>query len=128
MSAAASEALLARKERLAGEVTRRFYDERPELAARGGSDGQERLRQDVRQTVEQLAPAVGLGDPTLFRDYVRESVGQRPDAGDRVERLRLLQLIRDVLDDHVPGPFLIEAHECLRLGIREVGEDHRESA
>lgn len=128
MSAAASEALLARKERLEGEVTRRFYAERPELAALGGSDGKERLRQDVRQTVEQLAPAVGLGDPTLFRDYVREAFGRPPDARDRVERLRLLELIRDVLDDHLPGPFLLAAHECLALGIREADEDHRRHA
>ncbi len=126
MSAAASEALLARKERLADEVTRRFYSERPEGSGGEPPSDRERVLQDVRIVVEYLAPAVGLEDPALFREYVRRLLSPTTGLGlasgdDRSEHVRLLRLVRDALEHHLPGRFREPARACMEAGLDLAG-------
>jgi hypothetical protein len=66
----ASEALLARKEQLAIAITDSVYAARPELRERYGEIGITKCREDMRYTIEHLAPAVALAEPQLFVSYV----------------------------------------------------------
>jgi hypothetical protein len=66
----AAAALLARREELAANITAALYAERPELLERYGEQGRRKCLQDMRYNLEHLAPAVALGDPSLFARYV----------------------------------------------------------
>lgn len=66
----ASETLLARREELASAMTDALYAERPALLERYGAGGVARCREDMRYTIEHLAPAVALEDPQMFVRYV----------------------------------------------------------
>jgi hypothetical protein len=70
LASRASEALLARKEELALAVTDALYDAHPELGPRYGASGRAKCLQDMRHTLEHLAPAVALAEPVLFVRYV----------------------------------------------------------
>ena len=67
----AASRLLADKHVLADEVTRRLYDEMPELTDRYGPVGREKCYQDIHYTIDHLIPAVDLGRPSLFAGYVQ---------------------------------------------------------
>jgi hypothetical protein len=67
----ASERILARKETLAAGITEALYERNPSLLERYGVAGREKCLQDMRYNLEHLAPAVDLGDPSLFARYVR---------------------------------------------------------
>lgn len=99
----ASEMLLARKEELAMAVTDAMYAARPELRERYGEIGVARCREDMRYTIEHLAPAVALGEPTLFGGYVTwliELLRARSIPADDV-RLSLISL-REILGARLP--------------------------
>jgi hypothetical protein len=66
----AAAALLARREELAGAITAALYGERPGLLERYGERGRRKCLEDMRYNLEHLAPAVALGDPSLFARYV----------------------------------------------------------
>ena len=68
--AQATESLLARKEEFALAITAALYDARPDLVSRYGSAGREKCLQDMRHSLEHLAPAVALAKPVLFERYV----------------------------------------------------------
>ena len=67
---ATSEMLLARKDELASIVTDALYAAHPEFLDRYGAVGRERCLEDMRHTLEHLAPSVALGEPQLFAGYV----------------------------------------------------------
>lgn len=69
-AARAADTLLARKDEIAETVTESVYAARPDLLARYGAAGRAKCVQDMRYTVEHLAPAVALGEPALFTRYV----------------------------------------------------------
>ena len=66
----ASDSLLARKEELALAITDALYAAHPRLTTRYGPAGREKCLQDMRYTLEHLAPAVALAEPVLFVRYV----------------------------------------------------------
>jgi hypothetical protein len=68
--AATSEVLLARKDELASVLTDALYEAHPEFRDRYGDLGREKCLQDMRYTLEHLAPSVALGEPRLFAQYV----------------------------------------------------------
>jgi hypothetical protein len=67
---AAAEALLLHKEALAQAITVSLYGERPELLVRYGERGRVKCLEDMRYNLEHLAPAVALGEPSMFGRYV----------------------------------------------------------
>ena len=92
LAEAASASVLERKEELAAAITTALYRERPELLERWGEAGRAKCLQDMRHNLEHLAPAVALGDSTLFARYVvwlRDMLASRGiPAGDVVDSLR----------------------------------------
>lgn len=56
---------------LARDITAALYTELPELEARYGERGRIRCLEDMNFNLEHLRPAVELGQPHLFGDYVR---------------------------------------------------------
>lgn len=67
----ASTSILDRREELAREVTEALYAQDPTLIQRYGDAGRAKCRQDMHYTLEHLAPAVALDDPSMFVSYVR---------------------------------------------------------
>jgi hypothetical protein len=97
---AASEALLAHKERIVIGVTDTMYAEMPDLQTRYGPIGRAKCLQDIRHNVEHLAPAVALNEPALFSKYVtwlRDMLGSRNVPASDV--LRSLEVMRRVVHD-----------------------------
>lgn len=89
IGAAASDALLARREDLARAITEALYAEMPELTAKYGDRGRAKCLEDMRYNLEHLAPAVALGEPTLFAGYIvwlRDMLDARGIAMDEVRR------------------------------------------
>lgn len=115
---AASEALLAGKEELARAVTDALYAERPDLLETWGERGRRHCLQDVRYTIEHLAPAVALEQPELFAAYttwLRSMLGARGIPVDDVRRT--LELTRASLADHLPGEQAEPALAALTEGL-----------
>lgn len=99
----ASETLLAAKEELARAVTDTLYAERPDLLETWGERGRRHCLQDVRYTLEHLAPALALERPELFTAYttwLRDMLGARGIPLDDVRRT--LELTRAALADYLP--------------------------
>lgn len=69
-AARAADSLLARKEELALAVTEALYEAHPDFGPRYGAAGRVKCLQDMRYTLEHLAPAVALAEPVLFVRYV----------------------------------------------------------
>lgn len=70
-SRAAAEALLFDKETIARSVTKRLYDQYPDLIPKHGERGRLKTLQDMHYNIEHLIPAVDLEQPELFATYVR---------------------------------------------------------
>lgn len=104
MSDAAAEALLSRRDELARAITDALYAELPELLTKYGAAGRAKCLQDMRYTLEHLAPAVALGEPVLFERYV--------------------EWVRDML--HARGVPAGELRRCLELARATI--EHRLSA
>jgi hypothetical protein len=66
----ASDSLLDRKDELADAITEVLYHRDPSLTQRFGESGRAKCRQDMRYSLEHLAPAVALHDTSLFARYV----------------------------------------------------------
>ena len=66
----ASASLLDRKDELAEAITKVLYAADPSLVTRFGDIGRAKCQQDIRSSLEHLAPAVALDDPSLFARYV----------------------------------------------------------
>ena len=66
----ASASLLDRQDELARAITDVMYDSDPTLTTRFGEAGRVKCLQDMRYSLEHLAPAVALDDPSVFARYV----------------------------------------------------------
>lgn len=98
----ASEALIARKEELAREITVALYVAHPEWLERYGAVGRDKCLQDMRYTIEHLAPAVALGEPQLFAGYCRWLIDLLRPRGIPAQHVRdTLAVVRRVLGDRL---------------------------
>lgn len=68
---AAGQRLLDEKEPLARAITAALYERMPELLERHGQRGRAKCLEDMHYNLEHLAPAVDLGEPVMFANYVR---------------------------------------------------------
>jgi hypothetical protein len=119
---AAAARLLDGKDALAVAVTEALYAERPALLARYGPVGRQRCLEDVRYTLEHLIPAVDLGQPAMFADYVRWLDGLlRARHVDPADLLRSLELTEHVLDEWLPAAEAAAVRPVLRAGLAVLG-------
>ena len=114
-AARASESLLARKEELALAVTEALYKACPELAIRYGPAGRTKCLQDMRYTLEHLAPSVALSEPILFVRYITWLVDLLRPRGIPPDHVRAaLETMAAVIAGHLAA----DEHEAAAVGLR----------
>jgi hypothetical protein len=67
----AAERLMFDKESIARAVTKRLYDEYPDILEKHGERGREKCLQDMYYNIEHLIPAVDLENSEMFVQYAR---------------------------------------------------------
>lgn len=103
---AAANCLIEQKNALAKWVTDKYFDKRPQLAARWGEAGKKRCMEDAAYHYSYLSEAIRFNFPILFTDYV---------AWSKV-LLASLKIEGEHLEDHLR--LLLPAIE--NLGLHEV--------
>jgi Phycobilisome protein len=116
--ARAAESLAARREELAQATTDALYIAVPGLLEKYGEPGRAKCLQDMRHTVDHLAPAVALEEPSLFERYVRwleELLAARrvPTA----EIRRALEVMEEQMRLRLPADEASIIGACLRAGV-----------
>lgn len=128
-AARASEALLARKDELAVAITDAVYAARPELRERYGEIGVTKCREDMRYTIEHLAPAVALGEPELFVRYIAWLIDLLRARSISPDDVRLsLDAVAGVLAARLPRDEFDEAVKSLRAALASVSKSHHTGA
>lgn len=114
----AANRLLEEKEALAAAITNAHYAEQPDLMAKYGVAGRQRCLEDVRYTLDHLIPALDLGQPSMFADYVRwlDQLlrARRVDTSDLV---RSLEVTEEVTRKHIPNDEADAVAETIRAGL-----------
>lgn len=119
----ASEALLRHKEDLARAVTDGLYRSRTDLLDTWGERGRQKCLQDMRYTVEHLAPAVALERPELFVGYVRwlrELLEARDIPADDIRQC--LDLMRNAIRDRLEPDHAFAAAGAVEAGLAVLPE------
>ena len=114
----AASQLLGQTAELAEAITQSLYDDMPELAARYGSIGREKCRQDLRHTIEYLIPAVYLEEPQMFASYVRwlhDLLRARNVSTQEI--VRSLQLTEQIIRTRLPADEADAVATCVRAGL-----------
>jgi hypothetical protein len=114
----ASASLLDRKDELAAAITGALYTDDPSLAMRFGETGRAKCHQDMRYSLEHLAPAVALDDPSLFARYVSwlESMLAARGVGSEDVR-RSLEATRRVVSEYLPPDQVARVLPSLQAGL-----------
>ena len=115
----ASDSLLDRKEELADAITEVLYDRDPTLTQRFGESGRAKCRQDMRYSLEHLAPAVALNDPSLFARYVTwlESMLTARGVGSEDVR-RSLEATQHVLTERLSAEAAAQVIPSVQAGLK----------
>ena len=114
----ASESLLSHKEDLARAITDSLFAAQPDLLARYGELGRAKCLQDMRYSLEHLAPAVALGEPDLFARYVRWLEDLLRARGILAEDIRRsLELTEAVISTRLPIEEATVTTRCVRAGL-----------
>jgi hypothetical protein len=113
--------LLADRHVLADEVTRRLYDEMPELTDRYGPVGREKCQEDIHSTIDRLIPAVDLGRPALFAGYVQwlDQLLRARNVTTR-EIVRSLELTEEVVRTRLSADEANVVATSIRAGLAEL--------
>lgn len=113
--------LLADRHVLADEVTRRLYDEMPELTDRYGAVGREKCQEDIHSTIDHLIPAVDLGRPALFAGYVQwlDRLLRARNVTTR-EIVRSLELTEEVVRTRLSADEANVVATSIRAGLAEL--------
>ena len=119
----ASDAILARKDELAREITDALYADDPGLMERFGEAGRAKCLQDMHYCLEHLAPAITMDDPSLFARYVTwlEALLAARGIGSRDVR-RSLEAAREVLAERLRPDESAGALRCLGAGLDALSE------
>ena len=114
----ASETLLACKDELAFAITDAVYATRPALRERYGEIGITRCREDMRYTIEHLAPAVALAEPQLFVRYVEWLIDLLRARAIPADDVRVsLEAVNQVLATRLPRDEYHEAAKCVQAAL-----------
>jgi hypothetical protein len=103
---------------VAQEVTARLYAETPALLDRYGEVGREKCLQDMGYTVDHLVPAVEIGEPALFAEYVRwldDLLRTRNVETDEI--VRCLRLMVSVAHERLAADEAEAVAMCLQAGL-----------
>ena len=118
LESAASASLLDRKGELADAITQAIYMDDPSLVMRFGEAGQAKCRQDMHYSLEHLAPAVALDDPSLFARYVTWLESMLAARGVGCEDVRRsLEATRRVVSDRLPPDQAARVLPSLQAGL-----------
>lgn len=113
--------IVGEKEDLARAITEALYRERPEMLARWGEAGREKCLQDMRFTLEHLAPAVALDDPSMFAGYARWLRGLLESRGIPAgDVARSIALTRTVIGARFPADEAAAAAPALDAALAEL--------
>lgn len=118
-----TEFMLRHKEQLAHEITDELYRQLPELDAKYGARGREKVLQDMRYNLEHLAPAVDLEEPEMFANYVRwlDSL-LRARHVPTSELIRCLHIMRDCLAAHLDESGKATVTPTINAGLAALDE------
>ena len=124
-AARAANRLLEEKDALATAITDAHYAEQPDLMAKYGVAGRRRCLEDVRYTLEHLIPALDLGQPSMFADYLRwlDQLlrARRVETSDLV---RSLELTEKVTRGQLPNDEAEAVAETIRVGLSVLTTPH----
>lgn len=122
--AATSEVLLSRKEELASALTDALYEAHPEFQDRYGAAGRERCLEDMRYTLEHLAPSVALGEPQLFARYVAWLVDLLRPRGIPPEHVGdTMRVLERVLTSKLSSEHVAAVQSSVAAGLAAVPQD-----
>ena len=101
--ASASRLLQRERDALSHAVTDALYAESPALLERHGERGREKCLQDMYYNIDQLIPAVDLGDGAMFARYVEwlDNLLVARNVATR-DVVRCLEILRDECDSRFP--------------------------
>ena len=125
----AAAALLEHKEAIARAVTAQLFDEMPGLWEKYGQRGWDKCLQDMRHTVDHLAPAVELESPAMFArfaewcDTVLRSRNVPTD-----ELVRCLELMRGDAAGRMPAEQAGAVAASLDAGLQALRGPREEAA
>ncbi len=114
----ASDAILARKQELAQRITDALYASDPTLHERFGDAGRAKCLQDMSYSLEHLAPAVALEDPTLFARYVlwlEQLLAARAVGSDDVRRS--LEVTQEILGKELAPAETVFVRRCVAASL-----------
>jgi hypothetical protein len=125
----AAAALLEHKEAIARAVTARLFDEMPGLREKYGQRGWDKCLQDMRHTVDHLAPAVELESPAMFARFAEwcDSVLRSRNVLTR-ELVRCLELMRGDAGGRMPAEEAGAVAASLDAGLRALRGPREEAA
>ncbi|HEX6041547.1 hypothetical protein [Longimicrobium sp.] len=114
----AAAALLEHREAIARAVTARLFEEMPELLDKYGQRGWDKCLQDMRHTVDHLAPAVELESPAMFVRFAEWCDGVlRARNVPTNELVRCLELMRDDVAGRMPAEQSAAVAKSLEAGL-----------
>lgn len=118
LSERAAAALLDHREAIARAVTERLFREMPGLWDKYGQRGWDKCLQDMRHTVDHLAPAVEMESPAMFARYAEwcDSVLRARNVPTD-ELVRCLELMRDDAAARMPAEQAAVAAASLSAGL-----------
>jgi hypothetical protein len=117
----AAERLMFDKESIARAVTKRMFEEYPDILEKHGERGRQKCLQDMHYNIEHLIPAVDLEKPELFADYARwldVMLGARGVCARDVRRC--LEMIADETRTRFDADEAAVVDEMIRAGVAAV--------
>lgn len=129
LSQRAAAELLEHREAIARAVTERLFHEMPGLWDKYGQRGWDKCLQDMRHTVDHLAPAVELESPAMFARYADwcDTVLRARNVPTG-ELVRCLELMRDDAAHRMPAEQAAVAAASLDAGLQALRGVREEAA
>ncbi|HEX2223122.1 MAG TPA: cobalamin-dependent protein [Thermoanaerobaculia bacterium] len=121
LNAAASRALDSKRDVLAEAMTALHYQLQPDLAVRYGEAGRAKCLQDAYYHLSYLADSIAADSPSLFADYVAWAKVMLGSRGIPAADLAVnLNVLRDVLRQHLPGDLALLATVYVESGLEQL--------
>jgi hypothetical protein len=117
----AAEHLMYDKESIARGVTKRMFDDYPDILEKHGERGRQKCLQDMHYNIEHLIPAVDLEKPEMFADYARwldTMLGSRGVSARDVRRC--FEMVADEARDRYDGDVAKVIDAVIRAGVDAV--------
>lgn len=117
----AAERLMDDKESLARAVTKRMFDEYPDILEKHGERGRQKCLEDMHYNIDHLIPAVDLEKPEMFADYARwldTMLGARGVSARDVRRC--FEMVADETRERYDADEAAIIDEIIRAGVAAV--------